>query len=87
MQGRQVPLLGSPNTCVIGPLQPGDFRDPDAPLACTTGNGQCISNGEITQCTCRQEVCFAYGAPCTNTVQCCQGGREGFMNTCLPIEP
>jgi hypothetical protein len=24
--------------------------------------------------------------PCTNTVQCCTGGCEGFTNTCLPIE-
>lgn len=75
------------DTCVNGALEAGDFCDPDAPLACETGNCQCISNGEITQCTCRQEVCFGFGVACENTVQCCSGGCEGFTNTCLPIEP
>ncbi len=74
------------NTCVNGALEPGDLCNPDQPFACQTGNCQCISNAEITQCTCRQEACFGFGVPCTNTVQCCTGGCEGFTNTCLPIE-
>lgn len=74
------------DTCVNGTLEPGDLCNPDAPFACQTGNCQCISNAEITQCTCRQAVCFGFGVPCENTVQCCSGGCEGFTNTCLPIE-
>jgi hypothetical protein len=73
--------------CINGDLEPGDHCNPDEPFACQTGNCQCISDGIITQCTCRQETCFGYGVPCTNTVQCCTGGCEGFTNTCLPIEP
>lgn len=73
--------------CTNGDLEPGDLCNPDEPFACQTGNCQCISDGIITQCTCRQEACFGYGVPCTNTVQCCTGGCEGFTNTCLPIEP
>lgn len=74
------------DTCLNGELETGDLCDPEAPLACETGNCQCISNGEITQCTCRQEACFGHGVPCENTSQCCTGGCEGFTNTCLPIE-
>lgn len=73
-------------SCVNGDLTAGDICNPETPLACETGNCQCISNGEITQCTCRQEACFAFGVPCENTSQCCTGGCEGFTNTCLPIE-
>jgi hypothetical protein len=75
------------DTCVNGSLEPGDLCDPDAPFACETGNCQCISDGIITQCTCRQEACFGFGVPCENTSECCTGGCEGFTNTCLPIEP
>lgn len=74
------------DTCVNGNLEPGDICDPDEPLACETGNCQCITGMGITQCTCRQDACFGNGVPCTNTVQCCTGGCEGFTNTCLPIE-
>lgn len=74
-------------TCVNGNLEPGDFCNPEEPSACETGNCQCISDGIITQCTCRQEACFGFGVACTNTVQCCTGGCEGFTLTCLPIEP
>lgn len=73
--------------CINGDLEPGDYCNADEPFACQTGNCQCISDGIITQCTCRQAACFGYGVPCTNTVQCCTGGCEGFTNTCLPIEP
>jgi hypothetical protein len=73
--------------CVNGSLEAGDLCDPQAPLACETGNCQCISDGVMTQCTCRQETCFDFGVPCENTSQCCTGGCEGFTNTCLPIEP
>ncbi len=73
--------------CINGDLEPGDFCEPESPFACQTGNCQCISDGIITQCTCRQAACFGNGVPCTNTVQCCAGGCEGFTNTCLPIEP
>ena len=44
------------NTCVNGALEPGDLCNPDQPFACQTGNCQCISNAEITQCTCRKET-------------------------------
>lgn len=71
--------------CVNGALAAGDLCDPEAPLACETGNCQCISNAEITQCTCRQEACFGNGVACETTSQCCSGGCEGFTNTCLPI--
>lgn len=74
------------DTCVNGALEAGALCDPEAPLACETGNCQCISNSEITQCTCRQAACFGFGVACENTVQCCSGGCEGFTNTCLPIE-
>jgi hypothetical protein len=73
-------------SCVNGALAPGALCDPDAPFACQTGNCQCISNSEITQCTCRQEACFGFGVPCEKSVQCCAGGCDGFTNTCLPIE-
>jgi hypothetical protein len=75
------------DTCANGPLEPGDHCDPDAPLACETGNCQCIPFEDGQICTCRQETCFGFGVPCTNTVQCCTGGCEGFTETCLPIEP
>ena len=80
-------LCQGETTCINGDLEPGDYCNVDEPFACQTGNCQCISDGIITQCTCRQEACFGYGVPCTNTVQCCTGGCEGFTNTCLPIEP
>jgi hypothetical protein len=73
-------------TCVNGDLAPGAICDPDRPYACKTGNCQCITLGNMTQCTCRQEACFGHGVPCDNTSQCCTGGCEGFTNTCLPIE-
>ncbi len=73
--------------CANGDLDTGDICDPDEPLACASGNCQCISNGEITQCTCRQVACFGNGVACDTTSQCCSGGCEGFTNTCLPIEP
>lgn len=73
-------------TCVNGSLEAGAHCDPETPLECQTGNCQCISNAEITQCTCRQAACFDFGVPCENTSQCCSGGCEGFTNTCLPIE-
>jgi hypothetical protein len=74
-------------TCANGDLEQGDLCEPEAPLACQSGNCQCISNGEITQCTCRAEACFGFGVDCENTSECCTGGCEGFTNTCLPIEP
>lgn len=80
-------LCQGETTCINGDLEPGDYCNADEPFACQTGNCQCISDGIITQCTCRQAACFGYGVPCTNTVQCCTGGCEGFTNTCLPIEP
>lgn len=80
-------LCQGETTCINGDLEPGDYCNLDEPFACQTGNCQCISDGIMTQCTCRQEACFGYGVPCTNTVQCCTGGCEGFTNTCLPIEP
>jgi hypothetical protein len=70
---------GNPLTCVNGPLEPGDICDPDAPLGCQSGKCVCVTVGEITACTCREEICLGLNnEECSNTADCCQGFCSEF---------
>lgn len=77
----QVCQDGAPDTCVNGPLQPGDICDPDKPLGCESGKCVCVTVGEQTACTCREEVCKGLNnEECANTSECCQGFCSEFVD-------
>ncbi len=82
-QAGQVCQQGAPKICVNGPKAPGVACNPDKPLECASGKCRCITNFEnVEVCTCREDVCLGFGADCTNTSQCCNGGCSGFTLTC-----
>ena len=86
-QPGQICQDGAQDVCVNGTLKPGQICDPNTPLACASGKCVCVTVGENTACTCREEVCFGFGnETCSKTSECCQGFCSEFQNPpkCAP---
>lgn len=80
-QPGQICQDGAPNVCVNGTLQPGEICDPNAPLGCDSGKCVCVTVGENTACTCREEVCLGFNnGTCANTSECCKGFCSEFVD-------
>ena len=86
-QPGQICQDGATDTCVNGTLEPGEICNPNEPLGCQSGKCVCVTVGENTACTCREEVCFGFGnETCENSSQCCQGFCSEFQDPpkCAP---